>query len=255
MATYRPYFSPSCHSVGYNTASVSFRWHPGFALSQQQKNIKALHEAIQQNTEHDARILDVSTKSTSSLGARLSALNLTIPVKHLNQEVSVENIFQCAKIYDISPHEPHTIGPFPELLLSSAKKIKSTIREQLSQYGNKVFPIIAFQHAGKNFPLHPTEGFYFFLYCHAVHRLFRQHPEFLQTCSQFQFFTDISFNPQKSQNCQAAALSFYLSVRKTAKEKLVPILSDYTLFFSTLSDCIRAHRNKTEQTLPLQMEF
>lgn len=51
----------------------SFEWYPGFAVSQKQKSIKSLHNAIIK-ADVNAKPLEISTKSTEAIGIRLSDL-------------------------------------------------------------------------------------------------------------------------------------------------------------------------------------
>ncbi len=68
MAT-RPYYRPLEKTVGCKTVeSWQFEWHGGFAVSQKQKNVFALHEAIHL-AEPEAKILEISSKSLQPLGA------------------------------------------------------------------------------------------------------------------------------------------------------------------------------------------
>lgn len=76
----RPYFAPCKDTVGYNGfMSPEFGWHGGFALSQQQKNGSALHDAVRYAHGPETRILEVSTRSLEPLGKSLSAHNLILP--------------------------------------------------------------------------------------------------------------------------------------------------------------------------------
>ena len=53
---------------------ITYTYYPGFSVSQKQKSIQSLHEAIQKEYP-DSKILEISTKSTCELGVRLSAFN------------------------------------------------------------------------------------------------------------------------------------------------------------------------------------
>lgn len=76
----RPYFAPCKDTVGYNGfMSPELGWHGGFALSQQQKNGSALHDAVRYAHGPETRILEVSTRSLAPLGKSLSAHNLILP--------------------------------------------------------------------------------------------------------------------------------------------------------------------------------
>ena len=70
----------------------SFEWYPGFAVSQKQKSIRSLHDAIIK-ADVNAKPLEISTKSMEDIGIKLSAFNLRI-----NND-TLENIFQSAKVF------------------------------------------------------------------------------------------------------------------------------------------------------------
>ncbi len=55
----------------------SFEWYSGFAVSQKQKSIKSLHNAILK-ADVNAKPLEISTKSMEAIGIKLSAFNLKI---------------------------------------------------------------------------------------------------------------------------------------------------------------------------------
>ena len=59
----------------YSEKIITYTYYSGFAVSQKQKCIRSLHEAIR--AEFPGReILEVSTKSTDETGVKLSAFNL-----------------------------------------------------------------------------------------------------------------------------------------------------------------------------------
>ena len=230
----RPYFLPVPDGIGYIRREADFTWNAGMAMSQQQKNVCALHAAIAKQEDLDFRVLEVSSRSDAVLGIQLSALNLTLPVKALDRRcVSVENVFQCAKMF---ADETGTIteGPFPELLDSDTHGIKRAVRERLEAHEGAVFHLTGFAHNGRTYPLVPAEGFYFYIYAWALCRFFRTGNRDIFS---YRAFTDISFNPKKSVNCQAAALAFYLSWLRCDAEGLVASLKaeDPKIFFDTLA--------------------
>lgn len=67
---------------------VEFKWYLGFAILQKQKSIKELHRQYEQIYKEDM-ILEISSKSESDLGIKLSAFNLMINTKD-NRVFSVE---------------------------------------------------------------------------------------------------------------------------------------------------------------------
>lgn len=228
----RPYFMVVQEDVGYVRRMCTFEWHSGMALSQAHRNVASLHQAIQEEAPDAAPTLEVSTKSLNPLGGRLSALNLTLPIKKLGGRlISVENVFQCAKVFG-GELDGQTIGPFPELLEDEPYTIKKKIKECLTDAQQSSATLIGFRQNGVDYPLEPMEGFYFYLYCNALRLFFEKEQGALAGCLQFHSFTDISFNPQKSFNCQSAALAFYLSmVKQYASQEIAAFLKDKEVFY------------------------
>ena len=125
MAT-RPYYRPLEKTVGCKTVeSWQFEWHGGFAVSQKQKNVVALHEAIHL-AEPEAKILEISSKSLQPLGVSLSAFNLKF--QHGDAMCSVESVFQASKVFDGG------IGPFPELYSHDSREVRNSSWKTLVMY-------------------------------------------------------------------------------------------------------------------------
>ena len=75
----RPIFVPSIKKGSLvEWVPVEFEWFPGFSLSQKQKSIESLHSSARKQGIFP--VLEVSTKSTTELGRRLSAFNLKLEV-------------------------------------------------------------------------------------------------------------------------------------------------------------------------------
>lgn len=167
---------------------AAFTWYPGFAPTQKQKCIEAMHDEIRNQGK---RPLEVSTKSKDELGKKLSAFNLTIGSHPL------ECIFQSSKVFEKG-------GPYSDLLDMLPKNAKRD--ERLKSSGKIVF----FQYLDEKWPLEPKTLFYDWLYCNAV-RIALSEKELLKL-SEFDAFTDIEFNANKSINTQArsAALATLL---------------------------------------------
>ena len=103
----RPVFLPLRSNDSFaREATVDFHWFAGLAVSQKQKSITALHEAARDRLRV-SNILEISSKSPESLGVRLSAFNLTLPLE--GRPVSVEVAFQAGKKFERG-------GPFLDLL-------------------------------------------------------------------------------------------------------------------------------------------
>ena len=159
----------------------SFEWFPGFAVSQKQKSIESLHNAIMKS-DASARPLEISTKGKEAVGVKLSAFNL-----RLNNH-TLENIFQSSKVFENG-------GPYLDLLEVLPKEAKRD--ERLYSSGS----LKAFHYQNKDFPLSPRTVFYDYIYIAAVKESLAVHD--INAISDYNYFTDIEFNPAKSVNTQA----------------------------------------------------
>lgn len=196
MAT-RPCFNVnSKHTSGLiRKRNIDFEWFPGFAISQKQKSINSLHNAIKSKIPN-ANVLEISSKSPDEFGVKLSAFNLMITT-NTGQQFSVESAFQASKIFENG-------GPFSDLLNNSSKIAKKDPR--LKNSGK----LIGFKYFNRTFPLEPKTYFYNWLYINTLHT----HPDLTKDILQYNSFTDIEFNPNKSINCQAEAAALYVSLKK-----------------------------------------
>jgi hypothetical protein len=182
--TSRPVFLPSVQpDVLFGEVVVSFAWHSGFAPSQKQKNVVALHAAAKQ--QGLAPLLEVSTKSLDSLGRELSAFNFEVGVAP-GRSAPIELAYQASKVFSHG-------GPYLDLLDRSPREAKRD--ERLKASGT----LVQFFFGGKHFPRTPMTAFYDWLFLRA----FAKQQRFLAAISTFAGFTDIEFNPERSVNCQA----------------------------------------------------
>ncbi len=163
----------------------SFEWFPGFALSQKQKSIESLHSAIVK-ANPGAKPLEISTKSAKEAGAKLSVFHLKL------EGHTLENIFQSAKVFEGG-------GPYLDLLEVPPREAKRD--ERLRQSGG----LVAFRYQGEDFPLVPKTAFYDYIYIAAVKNTLTA--DEISEVLQYDFFTDIEFNPDKSINTQARTVS------------------------------------------------
>ncbi len=163
----------------------SFEWYSGFAVSQKQKSIKSLHNAIIK-ADSNAKPLEISTKSMERIGIKASALHLKI-----NND-TLENVFQSAKVFEHG-------GPYLDLLDVSPKEAKRD--ERLHKSGS----LKAFRYQNEEFPLIPQTVFYDFIYITAIKQSFTT--DEVNTILRYNYFTDIEFNPAKSINTQARAVA------------------------------------------------
>ena len=168
-----------------------FVWNGGFAVSQKRRNINNLHQSILNGTGN--RALEISSKGEVELGNQLSAFNMR------TGGVYIENVFQSSKQYENG-------GPYLDLLNVEPKDAKRDERHKTSGR------LVTFVRDGVEWPLEPKTAFYDYIYVLTVIENFGCEMDL----SQYQWFTDIEFNPNKSLNCQARAVAIYKLIKERA---------------------------------------
>ena len=169
----------------YEVVDVEFEYYKGFAVSQKQKSIRALHESYKKIYPWSS-VLEISTKGLDAIGVALSAFNLQIPYE--NRMISVECAFQGSKKFEKG-------GPYFDLYDVSSWEAKKDLR--LKESG----AIEEFVFNGENFENEPKDYFYNWIYIKALYG----NTKYLKYLEKYSAFTDIEFNPKKSVNCQAKA--------------------------------------------------
>ena len=192
----RPVFASAKKRPGADIYMTDFEWNKGLAVSQKQKNITALHAAFNQRFPRQ-RVLEISSKSLQPLGIQLSAFHLKKFVPELGEEVPVECVFQGGKVFAAG-------GPYTDLYTAASREAKGDPR--LKKSG----ALRSFFFDGKDFPLNPPTAFYNWIYISAL----REHPELAQQLLEYDAFTDIEFNPDRSRNCQAEAAALFVSLSR-----------------------------------------
>lgn len=190
----RPVFVPAPKAPYVTKFMPEFTWSAGFAVSQKQKNIAALHAAFRKRFP-DKTLLEISSKSMQEPGVQLSAFHLLKEVPSIGKKVPVECVFQGGKVFSAG-------GPFTDLYTASPKEAKRDPR--LASSG----ALCSFFFEGRTLPLLPRTAFYNWLYINAL----LENPSFAEELMQFDGFTDIEFNPDKSINCQAEAAALFVSL-------------------------------------------
>lgn len=208
----RPVFISKEYAPFYSTYEVEFTYYSGFATVQKQKSIKNLHDKFLKNN-CNKRIIEVSTKSTDELGKKLSAFNLKIRTK--KTEFSVETAFQGSKVFEHG-------GPYFDLIKKDPFTVKKDPR--LKNSGR----IVAFNYFGRLFPTEPLDYFYNWLYINAL----KLNEDLAKEILNYDSFTDIEFNPNKSLNCQARACAIFVGLCKS--DKLEEALSTEQSFLRIL---------------------
>lgn len=214
MAT-RPIFVPIDEGrLLVNEIPIEFRWHPGRAPSQKKKNIDELHYAAKRRGY--GSLLEISSKSSSALGKRLSAFSLKTPIG--NERVFVECAYQGSKVFERG-------GPFFDLYKKTPIEAKKD--ERIRKSGE----LIKFRIYEEEFPISPKNAFYDWLYLRAL----APHVAWIKDHYFFDGYTDIEFNPKKSVNCQARAFAEFISLMtKEEVEKCACNFSYFSNFLKTI---------------------
>jgi hypothetical protein len=177
---------------------VDFHWHPGMSVKQKQKNIRAIHEVARRQYAVK-NPLEVSSKSESELGIALSSFYLKITTAK-GQCLTVEAAFQGSKVFERG-------GPFTDIFGMEPREAKRD--ERLRHSGR----LVRFSFFGREWPLTPKTAFYDWLYINAL----RSNSELATHVTDYDAFTDIEFNPEKSFNCQARSAAMYCALFHTDK--------------------------------------
>ena len=146
----RPVYIPKNSAPFYDIVNIEFKWNGGFAVSQKQKNIKAIHDGFKL-IYPEANPLEISSKSLIQTGVELSAFNLMKYVPELKKSFPIENVYQAGKVFENGCQ-------YTDLMLVSPKDAKRD--ERLKNSGK----LTMFRFSGQNFPLIPESLFYNYIY-------------------------------------------------------------------------------------------
>ena len=113
---HRPVYTVRESYPYFDTFEVEFTWNGGFAVSQKQKNIAAIHAAYEA-AYPGSHALEISGKSPLEGGRNLSAFSLPIYVPELGRSVPLENVFQGGKVFASG-------GPYTDLYTCTPKEAK-----------------------------------------------------------------------------------------------------------------------------------
>lgn len=194
----RPIFLVTNEPPYYRCFYSTFQWNGGFAKSQKQKNIKALHDSYTRlPIGNEKRLLEISSASPDDTGIALSAFNLKKFVPSLNKSVNLECVFQAGKIFENG-------GPYLDLLEKTSREAKKD--ERIRNSGK----IIGFEFEGEKYSNIPRTAFYDWLYINAC----LENSSLANRALEYDGFTDIEFNPDKSLNCQARSLAMYVGMNR-----------------------------------------
>ena len=201
----RPIFLPDPDGYPYaKEEKIEFKWYPGFSLTQARRSIQSLHEAAEK--QGIAPVLEISGKSESPLGVRLSAFELPLTLPD-GKSMSVECAYQGSKVFENG-------GPYHDLYGVSSREAKTDSR--LKNSGE----VVAFEFMERRYPIKPETAFYDWLYLQA---LCQQESSIVEQLNRYKAFSDIAFNPSRSINCQAHAAAVYVALnqREAGVEDLI----------------------------------
>ena len=195
----RPIYLPTSTPPFFKVEIVEFTWFPGYSKEQKQKSIWSLHENAALETGVDSP-LEISSKSTSPLGYKLSAFNLPAysnDKRYQAPACSLEMVFQTSKVFGEDIHCIDLVG-------EDVRRVRKTVRERESK------GLEHFRFEEVDWPLDPKGAFYNFIYLRSLNELGSEKSDIL--CHDG--FTDIEFNPKKSINCQAEAVSTFVGISR-----------------------------------------
>lgn len=172
---------------------VEFSWHAGMSVKQKQKNIQAIHEMAKKEY-HIQNPLEVSSKSDSELGFSLSSFNLFIRTVR-GQRLTVESAFQGSKVFEFG-------GPYTDIFAMGPRDAKRDSRLRTSGQ------LVRFRFFGREWPLSPKTAFYDWIYINAL----KSNQDLAGQVTDYDCFTDIEFNPERSINCQARSVALYCAL-------------------------------------------
>jgi len=190
----RPIFVPLLDGKRYVLERyVDFHWHSGFAKSQKQKSIRDLHQMALK--DHGVKNpLEISSKSESELGVALSSFNLRFETSK-GRSLTVEAAFQGSKVFEGG-------GPYTDIFGMPPMEAK---RDDRLKSSGRLTKFIFF---GRVWDLDPKTAFYDWLYINAL----LKNPHLASMVTDFDGFTDIEFNPERSINCQARSVALYCAL-------------------------------------------
>ena len=205
----------------YKQSDVSFGYFGGFALSQKRKCELSLH--MNYNAAYpETKVLEVSSASLMSLGAKLSAMHLSKRTKR--GVTSVESGFQSSRIYSDGIK---TVGPFPEYTFLPGKECKKLVKQ--ASLGMHSFQ---YSFDGMMFyaPEYHISLFYDYLYLNALLEPENQAVKEELLSSNYMAFTDLA---TLSLNSQARSAAIFRGLVMAGRIEEVRDYKTYLKLFRT----------------------
>ena len=185
----------------------------GFALSQKRKCQISLYLNFLECYPNE-KVLEISSTSMLSLGAKLSAMNLKKRTKE--GITTVESAFQSSRIYK---NGTEIVGPFPEYLYLPGRECKKLVKAASNGWISKeyVFDAVTFYASAHHISL-----FYDFLYLKALLEPENQEIKEQLLSEGYTAFSDLA---TKSLNCQARSAAIFVGLVKAGNGKWMQMLN------------------------------
>ena len=161
---------------------------------EKQNHVRTLHGKFNEIYKNE-KVLEISTKSPIELGTQLSAFNLKYKIN--NKEYPLECVFQSSKVFENG-------GPYLDLI--DVEPYQSKKDRRLRNSGN----LVRFKLENVDYPLEPKTLFYDWIYINALSK----QPNLYKKIINYNAFTDIEFNPERSINCQAKSVALFVILYK-----------------------------------------
>lgn len=232
----RPVFIAKETAPFYQMTEIKFEWNGGLAKVQKQKNITALHQEFLKK-EPDKKVLEISSKSMQEYGEALSAFFLLKNVPELEKKVPVECVFQGAKTFAHG-------GPYKDLLDVSPREAKQD--ERLKNSG----ALICFTFENQMYPLIPRTVFYDYIYINAL----LENEKLAAAVLEYDAFTDIEFNPDRSLNCQAKAAACFVGLCRAGLTEKMKTFETFAELFGPVQK-VQVQSEETETKSEMEVKI
>lgn len=205
----------------FEEVHVNIDWFGGFALSQKRKCQIGLHQNFLMEYPKE-KILEISSSSLMSLGAKLSAMHLS--KRTLKGITTVESAFQSSRIYGDGAKR---IGPFPEYRFLPGRECKKLVKEAAKEMHSYQYEL-----DGLTFyaPAHHISQFYDFLYLNALLEPENEEVKNKLLQENYTAFTDLA---TRSLNCQARSAAIFVGLVRAGLIDEVRDYSSYLKLFRT----------------------
>lgn len=205
----------------FEEVHVNIDWFGGFALSQKRKCQIGLHQNFLMEYPKE-KILEISSSSLMSLGAKLSAMHLS--KRTLKGITTVESAFQSSRIYGDGAKR---IGPFPEYRFLPGRECKKLVKEAAKEMHSYQYEL-----DGLTFyaPAHHISQFYDFLYLNALLEPENEEVKNKLLQEKYTAFTDLA---TKSLNCQARSAAIFVGLVRAGMIDEVRDYDSYLKLFRT----------------------